>query len=117
MTRKETERGRTERRCDDWVVDFPPEWNHMELTSQRSPFCPSVSRCSLEVAAEGSGTERRSQVHTERFDRVALTPEPGGEGTGRGGKKKGKMGWRRRKHGRLSIGEEEQGEGVSRGGN
>lgn len=86
--RKETERGQTEGRCDDWVVDFPPEWNHMELTSQWSPSCPSVSHCSLGMVAVGSGTEGRSQVHMEHFDSVALTPGPGGEGTGKGGIKK-----------------------------
>lgn len=84
--RKETERGQTEGRCDDWVVDFPPEWNHMELTSQWSPSCPSVSHCSLGMVAVGSGTE--GQVHMEHFDSVALTPGPGGEGTGKGGIKK-----------------------------
>lgn len=86
--RKEMERGQTEGRCDDWVVDFPPEWNHMELTSQWSPSCPSVSHCSLGMVAVGSGTEGRSQVHMEHFDSVALTPGPGGEGTGKGGIKK-----------------------------
>ncbi len=81
MTRRETERDQTECRCDDWVIDFPPEWNHMEPTNRRSPSCPSVSRCSLGTVAVGSGTEGWSQVRMERFDRVALTPEPGGEGT------------------------------------
>lgn len=28
------ERVQTECPCDDLVIYFPPEWNHMELTSQ-----------------------------------------------------------------------------------
>ena len=71
MTRKETERDQTECWCDGWVIDFPPEWNHMELTNQRSPSCLSVNHCSLGTAAVGSGTEGWSQVHMEHFDRVA----------------------------------------------
>lgn len=78
------ERDQTECWCDDWVIDFPPEQNHMELTNQRSPSCSSVSRCSLGTAAVGSGTEGWSQVHTEHFDRVALTLEPGEVGTAGG---------------------------------
>lgn len=53
----------------------------------------------------GSGTE--GQVHMEHFDSVALTPGPGGEGTGKGGDKEGKLGWWRKKHGKLSTKEEE----------
>lgn len=81
MTRKETERDQIECWCDDWVIDFPPEWNHTELTNRRSPSCSSVSRCSLGTVAVGSGTEGWSQVHMEHFDKVALTLEPGEEGT------------------------------------
>lgn len=84
MKRRETERDQTECWRDDWVIDFPPEQNHMELTNQRSPSCSSVSRCSLGTAAVGSGTEGWSQVHTEHFDRVALTLEPGEVGTAGG---------------------------------
>ena len=57
-------------------------WNHTGQTSQRSLSCPSVCRCSPGMASEGPETEGRSQVHMEHFDRVALTPEPEGEGTG-----------------------------------
>lgn len=81
MTMRETEREQTEWWCDDWVIDFPPEWNHMEPTNRRSPSCPPLNRCSLGMVAAGSGTEGRSQVHMEHFDRVALTPASGEEGT------------------------------------
>lgn len=93
MTMRETERDQTEWRCDDWVIGFPPEWNHMEPTNQRSPSCPSTHRCSLGTVAVGSGTEGWSQVHMEHFDRVALTPEPGEEGTaiGQRGEEQKKM--------------------------
>lgn len=100
MTRKETERDQTECLCDDWVIDFPPEWNHMELTNRRSPSCPSVNRCSLGTVAAGSGTEGWSQVRMEHFDRVALTPEPGEGGTAIGqrgrGKENGLENWEQR---------------------
>lgn len=81
MTMKETEKEQTGWWCDDWVIDFPPGWNHTEPTNQRSPFCSSLNHCNLGIVAVGSGTEGWSQVHMEHFDKVALIPEPGEEGT------------------------------------
>lgn len=79
--RKERERDPTVCQCGDWVIDFPPEWNHTELTNRRSPSCLSANRCSLALVVVGSGTEGWSQVHMEHFDTVALPLEPGEEGT------------------------------------
>lgn len=90
MKRKETERLQTECCCDGWVTDFPPEQSRTEQTTQRIPSCSSWSRCTLGVAAAGSGTEGRGQVRTEGFDMVALALETGEVGTTAGKKRRQK---------------------------
>lgn len=79
--RRETERVQIECWCDDWVTGFLLEMNHMEPTTQRSPSYSELNRCNLGMAMVGSGTEGRSQVHMEHFDRVALILEAGEVGT------------------------------------
>lgn len=44
------------------------------------------------MAAAGCGTEGRGQARMEHSDRVALTPEPGGEGTWIGQRGEGRDG-------------------------
>lgn len=90
MKRRETGRAQTGCCCDGWVTGFRPEQNRTGQTTRRIPSCSSLNRCTLGVAAAGSGTEGRGQVRMEGFDMVALALEIGEVGTTAGKKRRQK---------------------------
>lgn len=75
MRRRETARAQAACCCGGWATDSHPEQSRTEQTTQRTPSCSSLNRCTLDVVVAGSGTEGRGQVHTERLDKVALALE------------------------------------------
>lgn len=61
--------------CGGWAGGSRPEQSRTAPTTPRSPSCSPSNRCTLDVAAAGSGTEGRGRVRTERLDRAASALE------------------------------------------